>query len=343
MIILEIKIMNLKNITTNKSLFQDVKVAVIGDIMLDHYVYGDVNRISPEAPVPVLNVVRETNTLGGAGNVAANLTSLGAIPYLIGRSGNDIAASKLKDVLRSYNILDKYIITTIFPTTQKTRIVSQGQQIVRIDQEVTDSMKGKNLDILFNHMEKVRKECDIIIVSDYNKGIIDQAVYDKIKDLWENGTIIVDPKVGTKSVNYDGASFMTPNLKESYELLNDEVGVNSDEKASDISLKIVNKFKMDGILCTRADEGLTLIYKGEITHIKPIEKHNIRDVSGAGDTVISVLAAGLAAGYNVKDVAELCCIAGGVVVSKEGTAAINWAEIVESMQRSNKYPPFIFR
>jgi D-beta-D-heptose 7-phosphate kinase/D-beta-D-heptose 1-phosphate adenosyltransferase len=100
---------------------------------------------------------------------------------------------------------------------------------------------------------------------------------------------------------------------------------------------------MDGILCTRADEGLTLIYKGEITHIKPIEKHNIRDVSGAGDTVISVLAAGLAAGYNVKDVAELCCIAGGVVVSKEGTAAINWAEIVESMQRSNKYPPFIFR
>lgn len=336
--------MQLDHIVIDESLFKGVKVAIVGDVMLDTFVYGSVDRISPEAPVPVLNVTHETHTLGGASNVAANLSTLGAIPLIIGRIGKDSSANTLADKFNLLNVSMDYLVTASIPTTHKTRIVSQGQQIVRIDQEMTDSIEGTERKQLIENIKKASQETNVVIVADYDKGVLDQEIFDEIKIAWKDGIILTDPKIRTKRIiDYTGSSMMTPNLQESMELLELEKIAHNDSEAVLTAKALIDKFKMDGVLCTRAGDGMTLMHKGKIAHLKPIEKHDVRDVSGAGDTVISVLAAGIAAGIELEDVAELCNIAGGVVVSKTGTATIYWNEIVESMQRSGKYPPFTFR
>lgn len=334
--------MALENITKENSKFASAAVVIVGDIMLDTFVYGTTTRISPEAPVPIVNITKRINTLGGAGNVAANIATLGGKAILIARVGDDQARKEILTIASDKGVDTSNLITTNIPTINKTRIISQSQQIVRIDEEVTDSLDDNTRNKIVNSLKAARKVTDVIIVSDYNKGIIDQQMFNEIKNIWADGTILVDPKI-RKSIDYTGASYMTPNLNEAMELAETEKPAVSDKDAQEIAESLVKKFKMKGILCTRAGDGMTLFDDAKVTHFKPLEKHEVRDVSGAGDTVISIFAAGISAGLTTKETIELCNIAGGVVVSKIGTATIEWPEIVDAMQHSGKYPPYTFR
>ncbi|MFT7433621.1 MAG: D-beta-D-heptose 7-phosphate kinase/D-beta-D-heptose 1-phosphate adenosyltransferase [Alphaproteobacteria bacterium] len=334
--------MSLQNMTKDCNKLAPSTVTIIGDVMLDTFVYGNTNRISPEAPVPVVIVSKRINTLGGAGNVAANIVSIGGKAILIGRVGNDSAHKELSSIANKLGVNTDNLIVSNVPTISKTRIVSQGQQIVRIDEDVTDALDDDTRQKILSSLKAARKQTNVVIVSDYNKSVIDQQMFDDIKEIWTDGFIFVDPKV-RKTIDYTGATLMTPNLKEAMELAETETTANTDKEAEDIATSLVEKFKMRGILCTRAGDGMTLLENNKFTHFKPLEKLEVRDVSGAGDTVISILAAGTAAGLSMEDAVELCNIAGGLVVAKRGTATISWPEIVDAMQHSDKYQPSTFK
>lgn len=334
--------MSFEHITADKSLFDGAKVAVVGDVMLDTFVYGDVTRISPEAPVPVVQVSHETNTLGGAGNVAANLVSLGATPLMIGRVGEDKAKKTLFELALTMGVDFGLMVTSQQPTSNKTRIVAANQQIVRIDNESTLNLEGDERKRVIEHLKQARAQTDVVVVADYDKGVIDQDMFETIKEIWKDGTVLVDPKVRA-GIDYSGASMMTPNLDEARQLADAAHVAKTDKEAEEIAKALCEKFSMPSVLCTRAGDGMTLLNKDKFTHFKPFEKHEVRDVSGAGDTVISVVAAGVAAGLSMEDAVELANISGSIVVSKIGTATIYWSEIVDAMKRSNNYAPFVFR
>lgn len=328
--------MTLTNIARDKSLFDSAKVAVIGDVMLDTFVYGSVSRISPEAPVPIINVTHENSALGGAGNVAANLSSLGATPLMIGSVGDDKGKQTIFNMASTLGIPTNHMVISKQPTTSKTRIVAASQQIVRIDDEVTDTISGDARAMVIHHLKEARKETDVIVVADYDKGMIDQDMFDTIKDIWKGGTILVDPKIRS-NINYSGASLMTPNLDEARQLADANKVAKTDAEAEEIAQILTKKYNMQSVLCTRSGDGMTLLNQNKFTHYKPFEKHEVRDVSGAGDTVISVLAAGIAAGMEMEDAVELANISGSIIVSKMGTATIYWSELADAMKRSGKF------
>lgn len=332
-----------EHITVENNIFAGATVAVVGDMMLDTFIYGSVDRISPEAPVPVMNIQRRAYTFGGAGNVAFNLKMLGVMPLLIGRVGNDDACKRMEDMAREVGISSGYWVKSNVPTISKTRIVSQGQQIVRVDEEQIESLNDVSRAEVVKHLKEARKKADVIIVSDYAKGMIDQQLLDEIKKIWATGTVLVDPKPRT-TIDYSGVTAMTPNLKESLEMIADDGRVvKTDEDAAEVATTLAQRFGLQSMLMTRAGDGMTLFSNGKIEHHKPIEKLEVRDVSGAGDTVISVLAAGLAIDMPISDVVDLANLCGGIVVSKAGTATVSWGEIVEGLKRTGKYPPYVFR
>jgi D-beta-D-heptose 7-phosphate kinase/D-beta-D-heptose 1-phosphate adenosyltransferase len=332
-----------EHITPQSNIFEKSTVAIIGDVMLDTFIYGSVDRISPEAPVPVLSIEKRTHTFGGAGNVAMNLASLGATPLLIGRVGRDDSQKKLFDMSSTQGISTKYLIQSTVPTISKTRVVSQGQQIVRVDEETVESLDDITRAELIKHMKLVRKQADIIIVSDYAKGLIDQSLLNEINKIWADGTILVDPKP-RKDIDYTGVTSMTPNLKEALEMISDGAKVvKTDTDAEEVVTSLAELFGLKSLLMTRAGDGMTLLNNGKIEHHKPIEKHEVRDVSGAGDTVISVLAAGMAAGLPLSESVDLANLCGGIVVAKTGTATVSWPEVIDGLKRTGKYPPYVFR
>ena len=319
-----------------ENLFKKATVAVVGDVMLDTFVYGNVERISPEAPVPVVHVTHNLNTLGGAGNVAANIADLGATPLLIGCVGQDAAQEKLFEMAGSQGFSTDYLVKTNLPTIRKTRIVSGGQQIVRIDEEELACLVDENRNALIQKMEQARTKADVVIVADYGKGVVDQQMFEDIKRIWAGGTVLVDPKVHKHMVDYTGASCMTPNLMEAKELAEVQFAAKTDDDAERIARDLVAKFQMESVLCTRSGDGMTLLEGEQVHHYKSFEHHEVRDVSGAGDTVIAVLGTGIASGFNMKETVELCNISGSIVVSKIGTATIHWQEIADALHRSGK-------
>jgi D-beta-D-heptose 7-phosphate kinase/D-beta-D-heptose 1-phosphate adenosyltransferase len=333
-----------EHLTAENNPFTGKNIAIVGDVMLDTFIYGSVERISPEAPVPVVSVTKQTNTFGGAGNVAMNLKALGLEPLMVGRVGNDDACDTLKKMAKEFGITTEYLVKAKTPTIRKTRIVSQGQQIVRIDDEKIESLTDITRAEVIKHLKEIHKNTDIIIVSDYAKGGIDQQMLEDIKQIWgATGTVLVDPKP-RKSIDYTGVTSMTPNLKESLELLADEGRVvTSDNDAGEVACSLAEKFGLKSMLMTRAGDGMTLFDQGKVKHHKPASTLEVRDVSGAGDTVISALAAGLAVDMPMNDAVELANICGGLVVAKTGTATVSWAEVVEGIKNTGKYPPYVFR
>jgi len=334
--------MTLQHITPENNIFKDAKVAVVGDVMLDTFVYGSVERISPEAPVPVVSVTKRTTSFGGAGNVAANLSSLGATPLLIGRIGNDAAKETLFDLANGMEISTDHLATSPIPTTSKTRVVSGGQQIVRVDDEVKDALDDLTRSKIIEAMKAVRKETDVVVVSDYDKGVVDQALLNEIKKIWQNGTVLVDPKP-RKNIDYSGVTSMTPNLAEAAELSGEKKVAKTDEEAAEVAQTLVDKLHLDGVLFTRAGDGMTLHHASTVKHYPPAHKLEVRDVSGAGDTVISVLASSLASKLSMEDAVELANICGGLVVAKTGTATLTWDEVVQGIKDVGTYPPYTFR
>jgi len=296
------------------------RVLVVGDVMLDRYWYGDATRISPEAPVPVVLWQREEERLGGAANVARNCAALGAPTRLLSVTGRDEAGDRVAALLKAEGVSASLRRDPSLRTTQKLRVVHRKHQLLRIDMETPPSKE-----VLASKLADFRKalpECDVVLLSDYGKGGL-AHVATMIREARRAGkTVLVDPKGGDWS-RYRGASLITPNLKE----LEDVVGRWRDERdLAQRAQALRARLRIDALLLTRSEDGMTLYRKGRAVRIKG-QKRDVADVTGAGDTVIGVLAVMLAAGTGMEAAARLANRAGGIKVTKFGTAVVTRAEL----------------
>lgn len=297
--------------------FKQVKVLVVGDVMLDRYWWGSVTRISPEAPVPVVNLQKTTNAIGGAGNVAANIKGLNAIPYLVGIIGNDEDGNLLKKSLEKANISSEYLFTVDDrPTIVKTRIIAQQQQIARIDQEKVSNLDNEDEKKLWEKLSVLLEEVDIVVVSDYNKGLLSDNFLLRLITLVKNlnKKILVDPK-GKDYQKYKNATLLTPNRKEALEASNRDNVIQAGNK-------LLTELSLESLLITQGEDGMTIFQNGEENiHLEALARH-VYDVTGAGDTVIATLAVALGAGNDLVNSAKLANIAAGFVVEELGTTVI---------------------
>lgn len=305
--------------------FATTNILVIGDVMLDKYIIGNVNRISPEAPVPIVNIYDNKTTLGGSANVAYNLSCLGINSHLLGVIGNDQDSFEMVSLIKEKNISDLLFRSSQISTTVKTRIIAERQQLIRLDRE---SFFTENFDLL-SHLQIFlnKAKFDVIIISDYNKGVCSTDIcsysidYAKKKNL----KIIIDPK-GKDWEKYRGAYIVTPNLKELQDISLTRID-NNDVDVARVGKSILNEYGFENLLVTRSERGMSLIEKGGlITHFHA-KAHSIYDVSGAGDTVVATLGAALSSGLELKKSVEIANIAAGIVVGKLGTSPITLDEL----------------
>ena len=317
---------------------RDKSILVVGDTMVDRFVWGKVSRISPEAPVPVVEVTKETQTLGGAGNVANNITSLGAKAYIITVIGDDLDGLCMKEMLKNKSInTDFVIVDKQRPTTLKTRIVASNQQVVRVDKEVKGFFSGKTEVSILNNIDEVIKKVDGVIISDYAKGIVTDKVLKKIITLAKKKKIpvTVDPKVENFK-KYKHITCMTPNTKEAIEGMNAQhQGIKTDDDIATLGKKILKLLQSQSVLITRGEKGMTIIEKNKITHI-PTRAKEVYDVTGAGDTVIATMTLALAAKWKLVEAAEIANFAAGIVVGKVGTATVTVDEIIKTIKIFNR-------
>jgi len=307
--------------------FSSLRVLCVGDIMLDKFVYGQVDRISPEAPVPVFSVKSENVMLGGAGNVARNLLSLGANTVLVSVIGNDRVGREITALIgKEQNLLPCLITETDRTTTSKTRYVAGNHQVLRADIEVSDPIQEATqasvIDAVLGELEHV----DVVILSDYGKGVLSRNLIQTVIQA-ANGRhkpVIVDPKSRDFSI-YSGATLVSPNLSELANAVSREIKSEADIISA--AQQLIHAFGIANILITRSKDGMTLVtHQGEIHHIKA-RVHEVYDVSGAGDTAIATLSLGIAAGLKIDDAATLANVAAGVVVGRSGTAVIATQDI----------------
>ena len=306
--------------------FKNKKILVIGDIMLDKYIWGEVSRISPEAPVQVVNVIKETYAPGGASNVASNASALNGKVFMIGIAGNDEAKKTLLDELKKRDInTDGIFIDNDKPTTQKIRIMGRSQQLLRVDYESKDHIHQNIEKIIIKFLEKIIKDIDVIVISDYAKGVITQEISKSLIRIAKehNKVVIVDPKPKHRDF-YSNVYLITPNIAEASEMTNIEDGI--DSTSLEIGSKLLKQLNTN-VLVTRGEKGMSLFEKdGSVTHI-PAKAKEVYSLIGAGDTVVAVIALAIASGANLKEAATLANIAGGIKVGKIGTASVSIEEI----------------
>lgn len=307
------------------------KVAVLGDVMLDEYLFGEVNRISPEAPVPVVRVAREQAVLGGAANVAANLKALGAEPMLMGTLQKDAAGDRLLGLLGRLGIsISGLVLDPTRPTIIKTRVIGQQQQMLRIDREEPGPPEAAVLLGLRDRLARAVEECSALVISDYAKGVVCGPVMDTVREFCAAKGMpwIVDPKPEHKAL-YRGATLMTPNTKEASELARQPA--RSDEEVAQAGRALMAELGMRGLLVTRSERGMAL-FAPDGDHAAPwmipTEAREVFDVSGAGDTVIAAFSAAIGAGADWREAAMLANAAAGLVVAKVGTATVTPAELL---------------
>lgn len=311
--------------------FSGRRIAVVGDLILDEFVWGKVERISPEAPVPVVEVVRESVHLGGAANVAANLAALGACPLLVGVVGADEPARRLLEQLERLGIEARGVVTDGGRnTTIKTRIIAHHQQVCRMDRENRAPFPESTFRRLEEAARRAIRESEAVIFSDYAKGVLAPAVTGPLLQLCrrEGKFSAVDPKNSDFSL-YRRASIVTPNLKEAERASG--VLIQDGESLQAAGRRLLETAEADYLLVTRGEEGMTLFDRKEVVHL-PTTAREVFDVTGAGDTVVAVLALAVAAGASVPEAAALANHAAGVVVGKLGTAAATVEELVHSLQ-----------
>ena len=313
---------------------KDKKVMVIGDIIFDRYIFGTVQRISPEAPVPIINVKEESFVPGGAANTAHNISALGGKAYLVGICGDDIAQNQLIDFLYEKDVDTEGIITDKTRSTiEKLRIIGDKQQIARVDNEKTDpiaeKIKQKILDIVKKNLSKVR----VIVFSDYAKGVLSKDLCQEIIKLAKDKSIITiaDPKPSNKDY-YKGVSFITPNFKEAKELAKD-MPYDTEEDIKNMIINIEKELDTKALV-TRSEKGISLLDDDKLTTI-PTQAKEVFDVSGAGDTVVATLALALAAGAEVNEAVNLANHAAGIVVSKIGTATVSNSELQKAFEKES--------
>ena len=303
------------------------RIMVIGDVMLDSYWYGTATRISPEAPVPIVNVRKKESRIGGAGNVALNAMTLGAKVVLLGLIGDDASGNELCSILEKYDIKNNLKIVTNSITINKLRIVTRNQQVIRLDFEnYFPSTQDK---ILFDDFDNELDNIDIVIISDYKKGTIKNIQSFITAASSKNVKVIIDPKGNDYSI-YRGAHLITPNLAEL------ELVIGSSKTESELRTKTEKLRKylnIDSILLTRSENGMTLFDSGKDPINVPTVAQEVFDVTGAGDTVIATMAVAISAGINIVDAMQLANYAAGVAVSKLGTSTVTVKELTNAIHR----------
>jgi len=313
--------------------FPRAGVLVIGDVMVDHFIWGKVSRISPEAPVPVVDVQKDSVLLGGCANVLNSIFAMGGKVFVTGVVGDDNVGSMLLSQLRERKIeTEGIIIERGRPTTLKTRIVAHGQQVVRFDKESRKPIPPESVQKILNYVKSLRERVNTVIVSDYNKGVVSKELMEGIKNaLKDSGiSICVDPKQNDFAL-YDGAYIITPNHHEAQRAVGMEI---SDEKdVLTLGEMLLKKYDFQSVLITRGEEGMSLFERGKkVLHsFFPAQAKEVYDVTGAGDTVIGVLALGIAAKASLKEATCLANLAAGIVVGKVGTAAVSKEELINAL------------
>ncbi|MCX7988409.1 MAG: D-glycero-beta-D-manno-heptose-7-phosphate kinase [Thermodesulfovibrio sp.] len=318
----------LQNLFNN---FNNKKILVIGDIILDRYIFGKVSRISPEAPVPVVEVCEESYRLGGAANVANNIIALGGKVYISGIIGKGSAGRIVKDLLIEKGIMQDYIFEDSRKTTVKTRIIAGNQQIVRFDIEDRRRLEGKAKELFLSMIKEALKFFDAVIVSDYKKGVISEELFRiLISQKNKNGFFVaVDPKVGHFRL-YKQVSLITPNLAEASH--GAEVEIKDERTLIKAGQNLLRKLSCDSVLITRGEQGMSLFERNDleitVTHLPTVAK-KVFDVTGAGDTVIATITLAHISGASLVDAAKIANVAAGIVVGKVGTAVATPEEIIE--------------
>jgi rfaE bifunctional protein kinase chain/domain len=305
---------------------KESRVVVVGDIMLDRYLIGETERLSPEAPVPVVTVRERHAALGGAANVAANVAALGAHCLLVGIVGDDSDGATIRQELAVARLQDRFVLTVAGrPTTSKTRIIARSQQIVRIDDEVETLLDGPDLDRLVRVAREALADADALLLEDYNKGALPPALIAAVMEIARRRgiPIVVDPKF-RQFFEYAGATVFKPNRRE----LESALGAAVDLQNGNALPEVLARLKVDNLLVTLGAEGMVLVMKdGSTTHIPSIAR-DIYDVSGAGDTVTAWMGSALAAGASVREAAQLANYAAGVEVGKTGVATVSPEEVL---------------
>jgi rfaE bifunctional protein kinase chain/domain len=312
-----------------------VRVLVAGDVMLDRYWWGDVTRISPEAPVPVVSLRKKSDAPGGAANVARNLAGLGARATLFGTVGTDRAGDELVEVLREVGLDHNHILRSdAAVTTVKTRVVAHGQHVVRVDHEGTDGLDRDAETLALSMVDELIAGTDLLLVSDYAKGFLTPnllaALIGSAKS--QGKRVVVDPK-GTNFSKYSGVSVLTPNRKEAAEATGSDA---SNAAALETAVRgLMATYSIEKVLVTMSDEGMAIFEHGSETVRLAAEAIETYDVTGAGDTVIACLSAALAAGYAFQDAAKIANTAAALVVSQVGTSAITFDELADRLRATD--------
>jgi D-glycero-beta-D-manno-heptose-7-phosphate kinase len=315
-----------------KSAFETQKVLIIGDVMIDSYIWGKVDRISPEAPVPIVNVKTREQRLGGAANVALNIQSLGAEPILCAVVGNDSDGSAFLELIKSKQLSTEGIISSAHRiTTIKHRIISGSQHILRVDQEIDTPISSEETILLIEKINAIIKKhkIDVVIFEDYDKGVITEKLITETvstcKD--KNIPVIVDPKK-RNFLAYKNVTLFKPNLKELRDGLKKEINPSQINEVKEAVEELIQILNANAAFITLSEHGVYL-QDQEVSHHVKAHKREIADVSGAGDTVVSVAALCLGAGLDHKLLAELSNLAGGIVCEKVGVVPINITELTD--------------
>ncbi len=303
------------------------RILVIGDMMIDHYLWGGCERISPEAPVQVVDISRETTVLGGAGNVINNLAALGAQVFVAGVIGDDESGEELRAMLKKINVSDEgLVIQTSRKTSKKSRIVASNQQILRYDRESKESISDASSQLVIAYAQKVMSECDVVILSDYGKGVITEAVAQGIIMCARtmDKKVLVDPK-GKDYTKYRGAYLLTPNKKEASEATG--IAINDEASLREALLYLKKRCDLECSMITLSEDGIA-IDDGIMRRFPTVAKE-VFDVTGAGDTVIASLSFALSCGMSIDESAQFSNRAAAVVVGKIGSATVTLEEIEE--------------
>ncbi len=307
------------------------RIAIIGDVMLDRYLWGTVQRISPEAPVPVVDVEEESSRLGGAANVANNVSSLGAEPVLIGITGDDSSGYTIRSILEEKGFTtDGLIVDSSRPSTVKTRVIAHNQQVVRTDRESREPISGAVLENVKKIIASLLPSLDAVILQDYNKGFLIPELIDFVctASMDRKAIVTVDPKF-SNFFSYRGVSVFKPNQREVEMVLGRRF--RSHEELIDSGREICGKINCENLLITRGEKGMLLFERcGEPTSI-PTRAKEVHDVSGAGDTVISALTVYLAGGASVKEAAAMANYAAGVVCGEVGVVPVNLTKLEKAL------------
>jgi D-beta-D-heptose 7-phosphate kinase/D-beta-D-heptose 1-phosphate adenosyltransferase len=313
--------------------FQSQNVLVLGDLILDRFVWGGVNRISPEAPVPVVVVNREEIRLGGAGNVAANIRELGGTPLLVGVISNDEAGEKLEQEMERLGLRTSGLLLDLGrPTTMKTRIIAGHQQVCRVDREARVTMSDELFEKACKFLEDSLPQMDSLLVSDYGKGFVTRKLLGEVlPQAKKMGKIVaVDPKFQDYRI-YSPCTIMTPNQKESE--FASHLRIRGEQTLKQAAERILKKTQADNLLITRGEEGMTLFRPTGYSRHIPTSAREVFDVTGAGDTVIACMSLAMGAGANPEEAAILANFAAGIVVGKLGTASVSPAELIQAVRR----------